>query len=102
LDRIVAQLELAYQESRQRLKQAAQEAGAATPVKNETQSTNSPSVINLPLAVVENKSLLLLDSAGNTPTSNVKGIKLHFVHIFNASSSSPQNKKIYIVRFIKK
>ena len=57
------------------MKQAAQETGAATPVKNETQSTNSPSVTNLPLTLVENKGLML-DSAGNTP-SNVKGRKEH-------------------------
>lgn len=78
LDKIVAQLEQAYQESRQRLKQVGQEGGAsglvsggiATPIKNESHSTFSP---GLAVAAVtqqpEINKGISADSAGSTPSS---------------------------------
>ncbi len=78
LDKIVAQLEQAYQESRQRLKQVGQEGGAsgvvsggiATPIKNENHSTFSPGVAVA--AVTQQPEInkgISADSAGSTPSS---------------------------------
>lgn len=72
LDRIVAQLEQAYQDSRQRSKGAGHiEGGVATPVKSEIHSTFSPNAIGLVTAPTENKAQSA-DSAGSTP-SIIKG-----------------------------
>ena len=67
LNRIVAQLERAYQESRQRLKQPVQEGGSVTPTNNENQSTLSPNVTGLITALADNK-VLSIESAGSTPS----------------------------------
>lgn len=78
----MSKLEQAYQESRQRLKQAVQEGGAsgvvsggtATPIKNENHSTFSPGVAVA--AVTQQPEInkgISVDSAGSTPSSS-KGI----------------------------
>ena len=78
LDKIVAQLEQAYQESRQRLKQVSQEGGVsgvvsggiATPIKNESHSTFSPGVaVSAVTQQPEINKGISADSAGSTPSS---------------------------------
>ena len=89
LDRIVAQLEQAYQESRQRSKGPGHiEGGVATPVKSEIHSTFSPNATGLVTAPIENKAQSA-DSAGSTP-SVMKGIffSTHFLSIYIKISSS--------------
>lgn len=91
MDKIVALLEQAYQESRQRLKQAVQLEGpsagtvgeVATPVKNESHSTFSPSVAVITSATTETNKGVPVDSVGSTPSSS-KGI---FYRLFFFSSS---------------
>lgn len=81
----MAQLEQAYQESRQRLKQTVQEGasggvagGIATPIKNESHSTFSPGVAVVPTTQLEINKGISADSAGSTPSSS-KGKLLLFL-----------------------
>jgi len=71
LNKIVAQLEQAYQQSRHRSKHVIPDGGSVTPNNNESQTTLSPNVTSLVAALVENK-VVSAESAGSTP-SVVKG-----------------------------
>lgn len=96
LDKIVSKLEQAYQESRQRLKQAVQEGGAsgvvsggtATPIKNENHSTFSPGVAVA--AVTQQPEInkgISVDSAGSTPSSLKGEEKNHVTSTITKKSS---------------
>lgn len=74
----MAQLEQAYQESRQRLKQQSVPeggvasgggGGTATPIKNEVHSTFSPGVTAPAATQLEINKAVSADSAGSTPPS---------------------------------
>ena len=91
----MAQLEQAYQESRQRLKQAVQDGasvgvagGIATPIKNESHSTFSPGVAVAPTTQLEINKGISADSVGSTPSSSKGMVAMTNVCQCNLTHSS--------------
>jgi len=67
LNRIVTQLEQAYQQSRHRSKHATNDAGSLTPTVNDGVSSLSPNVTTLAAALADHK-VVSTESAGSTPS----------------------------------